>query len=504
MQRKLEATVASIALIAAMAPLSVGAETHEAPSDDLIEIEVSSALQRDEFVPVEDLDIDVEDGIVTLDGVVDTPLAEQRALNVTGTVRGVRGYVDSIDVVPEITYSDEVIESDVTRALVTNGATDAFEIAVSADNGVVSLAGEVDSWVERDVAARVAMDVDGVVGVQNNIVLAYDEDRRDAEIEADVNSALRWAADVDELFIDVSVEDGIVNLSGSVESVPERLSAYTEAWVAGVRDVNVDELLVTPFGMADETVTVDYGPMEDLEIESAIERRLLVSPRVSGLSVEADVEDGVVTLTGTVDHLAASWEAADIAAGTTGVISVVNNLDVTRDDTVTDSEIESTVQETLNSSVFFDDDQIRAQVTNKVIELTGEVETVTAKVHAENLAASAAGVAGVNNNIAITQETGDLVIAPFTQSWDFTYYPWYTVTFYDVDTSDAEIAEEIRDELWWSPFVDSDDVTVIVEDGVATLTGSVDTLSEWRAAEENAFEGGALAVNNNIEIELDS
>jgi osmotically-inducible protein OsmY len=55
--------------------------------------------------------------------------------------------------------------------------------------------------------------------------------------------------------------------------------------------------------------------------------------------------------------------------------------------------------------------------------------------------------------------------------------------------------------LFWSPFVDSDDVTVSVEAGVATLTGSVDSLGEYNAARENAFEGGAITVINKLELD---
>jgi osmotically-inducible protein OsmY len=44
--------------------------------------------------------------------------------------------------------------------------------------------------------------------------------------------------------------------------------------------------------------------------------------------------------------------------------------------------------------------------------------------------------------------------------------------------------------LWWSPFVDSDDVNVTVDDGVVTLTGAVDSWSEYNAAANNAYEGG--------------
>jgi osmotically-inducible protein OsmY len=65
--------------------------------------------------------------------------------------------------------------------------------------------------------------------------------------------------------------------------------------------------------------------------------------------------------------------------------------------------------------------------------------------------------------------------------------------------SDWEIAQD-KDELWRSPYVDSDQITVSVKDGVATLRGLVDSRAEQRAAIENAYEGGALSVRDGLAV----
>jgi osmotically-inducible protein OsmY len=66
--------------------------------------------------------------------------------------------------------------------------------------------------------------------------------------------------------------------------------------------------------------------------------------------------------------------------------------------------------------------------------------------------------------------------------------------------TDTEIRSSVESELWWSPYVDSDRVSVAVTDGVATLTGVVDSLRERRAATRNAVEGGAREVQNHIRV----
>jgi osmotically-inducible protein OsmY len=66
--------------------------------------------------------------------------------------------------------------------------------------------------------------------------------------------------------------------------------------------------------------------------------------------------------------------------------------------------------------------------------------------------------------------------------------------------NDREIHDEIHQELVWSPFVDAEQVDIDVQNGRVTLTGTVETWREYHAAEENAYEGGALIVSNRLEV----
>jgi len=52
----------------------------------------------------------------------------------------------------------------------------------------------------------------------------------------------------------------------------------------------------------------------------------------------------------------------------------------------------------------------------------------------------------------------------------------------------------------WSPYVDADDVKVNVQNGDVTLTGTADNMTEFQRATENAWEGGAWNVENNLKI----
>lgn len=68
------------------------------------------------------------------------------------------------------------------------------------------------------------------------------------------------------------------------------------------------------------------------------------------------------------------------------------------------------------------------------------------------------------------------------------------------EKNDWEIQEDIESELGWSIYLDSDEISVAVKDGVATLVGMVDNLRDRRIATKNAYEGGARNVRNPLEV----
>jgi osmotically-inducible protein OsmY len=65
---------------------------------------------------------------------------------------------------------------------------------------------------------------------------------------------------------------------------------------------------------------------------------------------------------------------------------------------------------------------------------------------------------------------------------------------------DAEIKADVEDELFWSPYVDSEDITVKVNDGDVVLEGVATDWAEADTAVGNAFEGGARSVRARLEL----
>ena len=476
----------------------VGLAAEPEVTDLTITDAVEDELALDAAVRAGQVDVETNDGIVTLEGVVDNILEKDRATKIAQGVKGVRAVVNQIDVVPSVLLSDDQLTRDVNDALLTNPATESYEIDVSVGDNVVTLSGKVDSWQEKQLAEKVAKGVKGVTGVENEIRVRYDTTRPDVEIEEEIEQALRWDTLVDHFLIDVTVVDGRVTLSGTVGSVSEKTEAVFDSWVTGVSAVDASELEVKTWARDKDLRQDKYVVKSEEMLEKAVKDALLYDPRVSFFNITVDVEDSEATLRGRVSNLEARRAAEQVAKDTVGVGFVTNRIKVRPAAQLSDSEIEERVQESLARNPYIEKYEIDPAVTNGTVYLTGYVDTYFEKAQAENVAAEVQGVIEVENNITV-DEVAPPRYDPYVDEYDYGLYG-YGPGGYPAKT-DKQIAEDIRDEMFWSPFVDGDDIKVSVEDGVATLEGEVTSWSEYHSAVENAYEGGSIWVRNKLEIE---
>jgi osmotically-inducible protein OsmY len=310
---------------------------------------------------------------------------------------------------------------------------------------------------------------------------------------------LRWDAYVDDAMVNVRVANAHVTLDGTVGSLAEKNRAHRDAWVAGVRAVDSSELDVRWWARDDRLRTRKYVSRSDDEIEAAVNDAFLYDPRVYSFEIDVETDGGYVTLRGTVDTLKAKRAAARDARGVVGVWGV-NNMIKVRPSNPSDGRIESNVEQALSRDPYVDRYEIAVSVVNGKAYLYGDVDTTYEKSRADDVASRQAGVREVRNFLTVNDPDG-AVYNPYADAWYLYDYDWYVSRDEITTKTDWEIEEDIESELFWSPFVDSDDVTVHVENGRATLTGTVETWAEREAATENAFEGGAVIVDNDLAVE---
>jgi len=491
-----------VVLLAALslAPITAWCAVSIADPDITDHVEVEFLF--DPAVPFNTVDASTDKGIVTLTGTVTNLLARERATQIAQTVRGVRSIVNRIDVDPLLDRSGRSLQKAVNDALLYDAATDSYEINVNADDkGQITLTGTVDSWQERDLTETVAKGVSGVISINNNIIVKPKSQRPDIEIKHEVEKRLQWDVLVDDDLIKVRVDDSKVFLSGIVGSAAEKRRAEWDAWIGGVEAVDSSALKVERWARDENLRKKKYVQRSDLDIREAVQDALRYDPRVHAFNLDVKATNGIVTLRGVVDNIQAKKAAERDARNTVGVIGINSLVKVRPVVRIDDDKIADNVRNALLRNPFTESYEIDVRVKNHVVRLAGIVDSYFEKAEAENTAFRAKGVTDVKNNLTVSYP--DIVIYdPYVYGWSIYDYPWYGGSVIITSKSDREIKQAIENELLWSPFVDSDDITVSVEAGIATLTGSVDSIRENEAAEQNAFEGGATAVINKLRIML--
>ncbi|MDX1390442.1 MAG: BON domain-containing protein, partial [Acidobacteriota bacterium] len=279
----------------------------------------------------------------------------------------------------------------------------------------------------------------------------------------------------------------------------EKRQARYDAYVAGVRSVDDSGLEVERWARDEDLRKDKYAFRTAEEIREAVEDAMAIDPRVFSMNVDTSVSAGVVTLRGVVDNLKAKRAAEADARNTVGVRSVRNHLKVRPIEDRSDVAIESDVLAALRRDPFVERYEITVNAYDGAVYLSGMVDSYFEKSQADDLASRTPGVTRVVNSLVVDDRP--YAYDPYVDPWYMYGYPWYGHEPYYTLDSDWEIKNDIEDELFWSPFVDADQVTVTVDDGVATLTGTVDSWTEKGAARDNAFDGGATRVRNELVVD---
>jgi osmotically-inducible protein OsmY len=458
------------------------AQSNDVPEDQKIEdADITRAIDADfwadEIIDANDMDVITKEGVVTLEGTTDSILEKERALRITEATRGVRAIVNKLEVKPLVQRNDMELEGAVRRALANDPATDSYEVTVQVTSGVVTIEGDVDSWQERELCTTVAKSVSGVIKVRNVAKVEHDADRPDAEIKPEIEARLANDVLVDDYLINVQVEDQKVTLTGSVGSLAEKYRAQGDAWVGGVESVDVSGLEIRWWAEDSMRRKSLYQSRPDEEIRSAVKDAFVYDPRVLSFKPYVHVENGTVTLTGIVDNLEAKKAAEQDARNVMGVRRVKNHLKVRPAYPMTAEDLEDRVDQAFLLDPYLERWDIDIDAYNGAVYLSGEVHTSFEKQHAADVAEGVKGVTSVVNNI------------DYQHRWEW--------------KPDWQIRDDVKDQLYWSIHVDEDDVTVKVDNGVVTLTGEVNSWSEYLSAEKNAFQAGAKDVRNFLAVDYD-
>lgn len=215
--------------------------------------------------------------------------------------------------------------------------------------------------------------------------------KSDAQLKQDVQDELKFQPNIRETEIGVAVKDGVVTLSGFVDSYAQKLAAERAAEnVAGVRAVAEDLKVKLAHSFQ----------RSDTEIAAAAVNALKWNVEVPDDRIKLRVEDGYVTMEGDVDwqfQKSSAYESVRHLLGVKGVRNVI----AVRQPKASAFEVSKKIEEAFKRSATIDSQKITVEAKDGRVLLKGTVRSWAERQDAERAAYAAPGVTIVDDLIAV-------------------------------------------------------------------------------------------------------
>ena len=200
-------------------------------------------------------------------------------------------------------------------------------------------------------------------------------------------------------------------------------------------------------------------------------------PLLQAAEIGVKAENGVITLTGSVNTYIKKAEAEQAAKNVAGVRSVIEKIEIVFNihDTKTDAEITAAIANIFKWHWDIPTEKITVTVENGWVFLTGELEWNYQKEAAKSAVSNLIGIKGITNNINITNSSKDII-----------------------EKKDIEIAIERNGAI------NNKNIEICVFDNVVTLKGHVDSWHQKSEAGRIAWNApGVKQVQNDLFVDFD-
>ena len=217
--------------------------------------------------------------------------------------------------------------------------------------------------------------------------------KTDEELQKDVMEELRWEPLLKDIapHIGVTASDGVVTLSGLVDTYSKKLAAERAAQrVQGVKVVAIDL----------EIKLEKMDAISDIEIAGAVRNALRWYSAVNSDKVEVMVDAGWVYLSGTVDWEYERRSTAHAVRHLVGVRGVTNNIKI-KSGELDAKEIRRKIAAAFHRSATVDSSAVHVEVTGSHVALYGKVRSLAEKKDAEKIAWASPGITAVDNHLEI-------------------------------------------------------------------------------------------------------
>ena len=213
--------------------------------------------------------------------------------------------------------------------------------------------------------------------------------KTDVQVQQDVIAELNWEPAVNATLIGVTVSDGVVTLSGHVDSFAAKWNAERAAQrVCGVKALAVEVTVTLP----------GSSKRIDADIARTAENVLQWTTAARD-AVKVLVENGWITLTGELDWDYQREEAARAVRHLMGVVGVSDQITIRNQ--ASSTVVKSDIEAALRRRAHADGQQISVQVHGGDVTLSGPVHSWSERRLAKDTAWSAPGVMSVIDNMSI-------------------------------------------------------------------------------------------------------
>lgn len=213
--------------------------------------------------------------------------------------------------------------------------------------------------------------------------------KTDRNLEKDVQDAFKWDPLLKHVALTVNVHEGLVTLTGEVQSYQEKLHAESIAKsINGVKSI-LDHITVK-------------AVLENETTDHEIEKNVLKCLRLKWIPIDrikVKAEEGHVTLNGEVTYNFQKEDAKKCVGSVKGVTVFTNNLELVSE--TKDNVEKRIIEHALLRYAATANQNIRVKVAGNTIDLNGTVESLYQKEEAEKIAWNAPGVLAVNNELVV-------------------------------------------------------------------------------------------------------
>jgi len=214
--------------------------------------------------------------------------------------------------------------------------------------------------------------------------------KTDSELKKDVLAELAWDPVVPEAKVGVSVSDGVVTLTGHLDSYSEKVAARRAVERVGDVKAIAMEIDVIPLGVHQRS---------DTEIAAAVDHALSWNTSVPKDRIKVTVEKGWVTLGGEVDWNFQRRAVERLVRPLKGVIGISDNIGIKA--TAVPTNLTNRIQDALVRQAMREAKRIEIATDGGVVTLSGQVHSWAERSAVEGATWSAPGVSRVNNLLTV-------------------------------------------------------------------------------------------------------